>query len=918
MPLLPYSKTTLVDKTIGLPTAVPPPSINIASIIQSNTGPVDRMELSSQTDLINNYCLGNAITATDNETIQFNGSLLTRTRLDVIRVDSSTMRIGVGSSGNKIYFDTEGNLISEITRANITEKGTVWDSLYAYDDTNVYYIGERPSSDEVSGLTEIELSPTSDLSLKNFFNLLSLQDVILGHTASDFVFNNNSGLKFREDLKIGTTTEEGAEDITSDIIELSGKAGGTFSSEDHIMIGKYTYFDPLGTLNGSEFNYPIGIRSSVDEQSLTPELFIGLIALDAVKNNTFKTPLGIDLDLGIKVGSTEKSFTLNDTFSKSIKVTTDGKALYGGYLSKVGSIVVDIDDKYYESVYGLHPGSTLIGNDQMSPAEWLYELARELSPTLSPELCTKPKSGNGGIYLDKESSPTISIHEYVTGTFTAKPFSDDNTVIIKSDILTDEEFETVKPITDLHLVIDNSVVFYAGTRPSVPNASEFIKLSSASIPYSEFMNKFIEAVNARFIMSEGVNNNYIFSGSHKITTTSEGITIGTTRVIDQTKYADKFAIVTKFNSDVAMFDFEYKYNDDDYETFDLEYQFKDIINKIVISFKGDAIDGYGTSLYYEKYNSGDYSNPYIKIVDLGGIDYFKTFSPGFFGDEVRCGEPTDAAFAEAALKFKDETDKHYQFITDGGKCSIALAGACQQVADERYAMYVPSFPVEYKKAEDFVSYAEALGLNNAKCHLVVPAHKNTYNGNFLTTVPGNVPYMLARVNAFNTVSLEFMPLFGSTNGIVSAPNLVSNFNKVDQQTLLDHNINSIIKDSAGTYIKSNFTSQKVASYLQEDKNIYMSNIIAQICQTYDPLVQARLNDRTLWLDTISELTRRITERLITGKAESLTKFKVVCDATLNTEDVINAREFVYEVWVQYTPSVAYVKSYVNVMKLGSF
>ena len=376
--------------------------------------------------------------------------------------------------------------------------------------------------------------------------------------------------------------------------------------------------------------------------------------------------------------------------------------------------------------------------------------------------------------------------------------------------------------------------------------------------------------------------------------------------MDQTKNDDSFAVVCRFTSSQPLFDFEYEAHDDEYKTIDFTYQFKTKIGSFTMSFDGNAIDGYGKSLFYENYNEGDASNPYIYIKKLDGEGVLSKFSPSKFGNEVMNNEPTEADYAAAVLKYLDVKEKQYDFVTDAGHVGVALAGACKQVADERFAEYIPSFPPK-KDVASLKEYASSINLNDFRCYYLVPSHKSTYNGQFLTTVPASLTMIFARVNAFSTTVAEFSPLFGTIKGTATAPYMIKNFTNAEAQALADMNINVITKDVAGTYIRSNFTSQTENSYLSEEQNAYMTNVLCHICEEFNLRASVEEN-----------LSQRIQQRMISGKNPTFAGFRVVCNDELNPLSVIEARQLVYQVWVQYTPSVAYVLAYVYVKRLGSF
>jgi hypothetical protein len=949
--IVPYEQTTIQDLTVGIKAATPRESLNVASIINSDTGPVTRMSNSNQADLINNYLTGNTFSASDNETIQCLGAGLTSFPIDTIRVNNSPIRVGIGSLGSVVYTDENFNLINKVTTATIAEANSdptvFYIVLSSNDNTPVetcYYLGD--SNDIPEGITSnrVQLgSSDTKVTIANFFQYLQGAGLCTGYSST--ISTINTGIVGgASDPAISSNIYD--VEVTSEnenINFYSFSESARFSTGDFIKIGNVTYVNMgLGTSTGVNLeSYENPVKLYFNEDNPTSARFLAAILNQIYTHKNIQYPWGVSIQINMNLSSVEgpegdskvpTSVVITGDITPYI--TWDGttkvlKSVNGVVPATNGRIIITNSDSTKESYYfgNLTPTPDDIHINGVACIEdfvlGIHEYkSKELLQTGSTISVTGAGGGAASLYYKTSSAPTITKGTSTSSAVIITLEASSNFFEIKH--LTDDENKGATTYENQYIVIGNTC-YYTSQRPDLPRldppVNTFVSISNLLMSTSEFLSEAYQAAFASFDLC-ATPDGLLVSGSHNILA-SDNISVSNLRIVDQTKLTDRFACMTRFPSTKDLFQYSYVANNDEFSTFTINYSFKSITGEIVISFDGAAVNGYGKSLYYENYNEGDNANDYIYILELNGSEYLNSFQSNMFGSQVLCLPPTEADYAAAMLKFMDYKDKAYQFVWDAGHCHPTLAKAAQTVANKIHAQFPISYPVEIKDVASALGYYESLGINDNKAIHLVPAHKNTYNGNFLSTVPASLVYIVNRVNAFNTSSQEFIPLFGSVKGICSAPNLVWNITdnndptKSELQLLLNSNINSIVRELSTTYIKSNATGQSETSYLSEDQNVYMTNILAQICDAYNPCLQGELNDSDLWSKITAELTDNINQRMIAGKKPKLNAFKVICDETLNTQTVIESRTVIYEVWVQYTPSVAYVKAYVQVVRLNT-
>jgi len=906
MATLPYTKTHIEDKTTGIMQNAGTSSVNIATIINSETGPLERVELANFNDLIDYYCTGNNISANDDNTIQCVGALLNSTSVDVVRVGSANIRVGRTNDDKIVYTDSNYNVIDVLTKLKFTEipADVAFIATKIIKQANpskydIYWVG--------TGLEEDDPNAT----YHHIGNEVSVSALINGIASLDsnvIEFSDNTFFYAYDNVKSTDTVSDKTDgyDVTQ---VLSAESSTPINEPGHyITIDGTTYIyagNGTATIDTAQFIDPVEINSV--DNSCSASWFLAQIIAN-LKSDTL---------VSSKVRYVANSVTATSDNLKNRLYTEDStKYLCYSSTDKFTSLWFVSGDVLYLFNCTAESTGLIQGTDYSSVISYNGDETNLIA------ILAKLDIANTSVIL---SVATVSAYFLDNASILIKELDDYFTLVTSyANGMYKNTLSEIKVAQNLNAMIDG-VVYYCGAIPNTYNdVTSYVQLSKEPLSYDDFIEKLFYQLNSDLTIGFINTSTILVSGD--INASSSTITINSAKINQSTIIGDsKFALVAKFPCTKALFDYSFVKNTsiEDYDVLDVTYQYKNLSNTISISFDANAVDGYGTLLYYSKYNEDfNFKNPYIQIVeinkDIPTPSAAEKVDVTAWGNEIIMMAPSPTDYADAISKFIDYTDKDYSFVWDSGYANTTLAKAMKTVALERHAQAVPSFPSTFKKASEFVTYATALDANSYEVSLVAPSFKNTFVGTFLTTVPAGLAYIVARVNSFKDVTSEMQPLFGATRGAVSAPNLTWNISKKDQQILADNQINSIITNINGTYLNFNLTSQKINSYLSEEQNVYMSNTLAHICDAYNPTIIAELNDEVLWDKVKRELDTLISNRLVASHTPTLHAYRIICDESLNTQQVREARQLIYKVQVQYTPSVAYVDAYVSVVRLNSF
>jgi len=893
--------------------------------------------------LISYFCTGTNIIATDDVTIQNVCALLNTSSVDVVRVGTANLRVGKTDDGKIIYTDTNYNLLEKLTRLTFSDKSKRPNTISTATDDNVYYVGDFPSEDSTK--TSVMLSETND-GLASFVKLLGIklnEDIGLINFDSTSLYFEKPYSFYDTQLVDSTTSFLYADEILS-----ADTSDGIVNVNEAFIIDDTSYiFIGDGTAANIEVFEEPRVTISSNDNTMDSKMFLANVIAKMPSSNIVTYDVKLDFSKFVLDSDGDTNVSPVSANLRDRLVTLNNKTLY------LYDKSLSIDSMYLcdgETVYNY--------NDYPFTDKELAEFNRTTTEQIQDE---------DGAFVDQEVPvyKIVEINESLTDlidimmmlmnsestklTFsvdTARVYFNNSTIVFTNfdespyTLSSIEEggiyqvgFKEIEELsTSYSFCIDGNVYYCGKEEPTIyDEATTYTQLDKANLKFGDFCEALFDRLNSDMIIGYVNTRTILVKGDLSIKKSSNLSVVKTVLKQSETTKNSKFALVAKFPSTQKLFSYSFTRNTEivDYDVFDLTWIYNQMSGSLSISFDGNAIDGYGNYLYYTRFNEGETENDFFHILQLNNFVTLDSeektdkytdgavFDVDVFGNELIMAEPTATNYATAIKKFIDYDDKQYSFIWDSGYCSPTLAKAMQVVALERNAQFVPSFPPEYRTVEDVLAYDSSLGFDSPECVKVVPGHKGTYCGNFLTTVSGSLSYIVARVGKFLNGTSEFQPLFGPKYGTMTAPNLIWTVNKTDQQKLLDSNINCIVNNINGTYMNFNLTSQKQTTYLSEEQNMYITNCIAHICEKYNPSIIAEQSEPSLWLNIINQLTQLIQDKT-SSKKPTLAGFRVICDDKLNTLDVRESRTVKYKVQVKYNPTAAWVDAYVDVVRLNAF
>ena len=933
MSKLPSQKTTIRDMSQYTNIGDGISGINVATIINAKTGPMERMTLTSFDDLVNYYCTGSAITQRDDITVQCVGAMLNTSAVDVIRVGESKLKVGKTNDGKIVYTDSNYKLFDKLSRISFIDNSDVEDSLAISTDDISLFVGTKPKQDlEIPYYND---NITREATTNNLIKLIADRvdcnvltfdaDTLYHEKPTSFydTYLTNVNATF-----INASTKISANNNDKKYIELNSA----------LILNNTSYiFNGTGRNSNSQiFEDPKQVINWLDDDSMTNAKFLALVT--SYLNNNEYVSYSVKYDFSnikdysdnLKEKITDDKvyyYNRQDSYDSLFFIKGDTLYRYNDCelpeKYTINSSDVDDDDKDDSVV-------TVEGSDEVYNLISINGPETDFSRILNLIECDRDV--NEELILVLESS--IYMYDsniYYSGD--SELFTIDNKIdgIYKCHI-EPAEYQ----IEDNYSVFINGHTYYCGEEPigvyvdkkGADETAEYITLSKDKLTYGEFIEKLYHQLQADMMLSF-VNSSTILIADDVTVKKSSNIKV-VKSIINQTDAISnsKFALIAKFPTSQQLFSYSYIRNEDieDFDIIDVNWSYNQISGVMSIGFDDNSVDNFGTSLYYTKYNEGETENDYFHILQLNDfVKWDKDDKDGIsetyvnaFGSELIVREPTAIDYADAIKKFLDYEDKQYSFIWDSGYASPVLAKAMNEVALEKNAQFVPSYPLDYRTVDEFIAYHNSLGLNTFQGYEIVPAHKGSYCGSFLTKVPAGLSYITARINSYRNGSVEYQPLFGPTRGVVSAPNLICSLNTTSRQKLSDLRINSIVSDINGTYICNNDTALVKTSYLSDENIVYMTNTIAHICEEYNPKIIAEESGPNLWDNIINQLTQLIEERLRSGKKPSIYNFRVVCDSKLNTQDIIESHRVKYKVECQFTLAAKYVTAYTDVVRLNSF
>jgi len=179
--------------------------------------------------------------------------------------------------------------------------------------------------------------------------------------------------------------------------------------------------------------------------------------------------------------------------------------------------------------------------------------------------------------------------------------------------------------------------------------------------------------------------------------------------------------------------------------------------------------------------------------------------------------------------------------------------------------------------------------------------------------------ILQRLYANKNSNSEFAPLYDATNGSLNVVKPYKEFNKSQREQLLNgtYPINWIKYDRTNNvyYMNDNRTHTRKLNVMNEEMNVRMVNKIQRDVMLLVQKYKGMLNNVELRLD-VERTIRDYMDRYIMSQNYRPVEYRVVCDSTNNTDEIINANKLAIELDVRIQGSTKFIEILNKVFPLG--
>lgn len=486
---------------------------------------------------------------------------------------------------------------------------------------------------------------------------------------------------------------------------------------------------------------------------------------------------------------------------------------------------------------------------------------------------------------------------------------------------------------------DNKYVFYVGRYTTSDPDEELIKLSNVGLTFNQFLKRFRTEVAARFKVSysdmgvtffdydgvrcydviinsrTGTQNNYVYM----VREDSNG-----NKIKDDMRYTDyslikrtnTFGIVSKFCNKDKICSFSYERKDNDPELYSLTLSRKNDPTVYTISMYPDKLNESGISAYYTNVNK---NSDYYQIIGLNEeVEPAESFTSLMWGNEVPVIEPDASDYVTGFDRYRKFNGYYYDFFFDGGYVSPVLASALNNLGQDLYSQALITLQDVYDPAQ-VIDYRNNTGIDHWEGKCAVPLTIDTTIGSFLTYTSPMLGY-LERIYLNKNTGKEFAPVFGITNGVCNyTPKYTYEEVEEEREKLLNSQINTVIWDEARqlAYFNLDLTMQKSDTTLSDGNCVRMINASAHICDYNMQQFIGQFNTVDTRRVVTSTLEYALEQRLMTNQAYTPVEVKVVCNETNNTNEIIERRELVVDVYFRLQNGIRYIHVYQRVYSIGT-
>jgi hypothetical protein len=991
----PFKTVKVIDETTGFYPVAQDSGFNIAMPVYSSSGAIatsnKRVRITSVAEFLRIFNSGRPLAPKDHITMKFAANVLLSTPIDVFRVDTSKVRVGMTSEGEIIYADRDFEVFDKVTEVSLDFDS--YTTHYGVElnngTTGIFYYMKTSAP----GTAFIATTDPGDLGtiaaavnvydVKRIDPESSISDLLLGInssiTGATFALNPIISVKNSRALSLQSLTDSGAhtsiQEISSDgsFLEFSAKAGA-----DATDVGETNFFqidntsfyfegNGLSSVNDLINPEPVSISETSSGTTIKSDYFMALVADAAARSPRVSGFEGADYYLGFTLGHATAGLVITEATFSGIPDILDISVALGVVTIGIANDL-NIYNDFWVSIGTSTPASgefaficgspdnipstatrIIISSDPVSFPRFMIMVKEYLDsgqtivadaggPAVADIVAPTLIFSRLSLFFNTRRVPQYSIDPGISDAF-LKQGSETIFKIYEFSFLPKNENSSETEISNGFVKIGNNV-FFNGTGDSGTTGNKIRLTSSTSITRSEFFKLLSANVESYFdsgvsssredslIIGRSLLSSDVSAGdSNGLSTATKINSIAIPSVKDLTyRTPARFAIFAKFPIDGDRFSFDYEIDEDDDNIYNLNLMYASEDRELQVTFEDiGKLDGFGNNLYFDRINPKSFPNDdedpnfVIRRLDIRDGDEVSVSGPsGFrsFGSQILQPDPNDIYFIEAVDKLEDVTDKYYDLISDAGEASTALAARLANIAAEIHSLYPVSFPINTRTEADAKGYRNSTTIDGYNSYFVGDATETTNLGSFSSVLPMSLAYIEKVARNHRSFSEEFTPIFGARRGSIGRePKL--GFIKKERERLLDSQINTIKKRNSGPFINFNLTAQTTRSYLSEENIVRALNKVNHVTDEYLDELEAEYNTESLRSTVVSALTDRINNRVANGKNRSYNALRVICDSTNNSRSVIEAREIVVEVEVEFQPSIANRIAFTRVKRLGS-
>lgn len=460
----------------------------------------------------------------------------------------------------------------------------------------------------------------------------------------------------------------------------------------------------------------------------------------------------------------------------------------------------------------------------------------------------------------------------------------------------------------LYLTVGN-YLYWSGTMPdsfTVPSGKTAVKMSNKALNKEEFISALY--LNLYITQNIGMYKNS-FVNAAELTIDYDNTVLDVVSSVVTQNTTEQFAIVQKFPSKDAIFQFSYEKDSENEDIIDLHLNFKtgSVTEDWTMSFVPGVANGYGVDQWYTRVESDNFK--VVSLTKQGEYGELEdSFVSGYFGDSI--GVPDyNVQFMKDAMQTipNYEDGVFYDVVSDAGIVESGLGTVLENLASDLHSVYPASLDPAATNKKDIADYVGAANFKLYNTRLLAAGDRVSIAG-FSKEMPGSYKLILQLLAAFRNKANEFAPNFDKNHGRVGVANPIHTWMKEDREYLLDYKVETLKGGTDGSpYINDNVTAQSSKSYMSEEQNVRMTNTAVHIMEEFVDAYKAEFNTKETRTAVQDGANDRLQARLFRGKKYVPAMYRAVCDETNNPTKVIEDGYLVVDLYASFTPAIKWIR-----------